>query len=1069
MTFTACEQDAADLFSTDPVAPVMDKPAPVLLTENSTVESVTFSWKGARNLEGDVLYTLYAEHEAETISLTTTTNLYYTAPKETLRSQLLDGFGLDANNNFSISLQVEASNGVLELASEAVTVNIFIYGDYVPAVASLGEAAAEGLVLTEDMSAEVELLNWTAARFEYGKTPTYKVEALFNEKRTELASGLTSTKLMVKPADFNGKLIAMGCTKEAANTLQLIVTAALDGEGAPSLESEAVELTVTPFTPSYPEQIKLCGDFGGHGWNPEGNLPILKGDNIKGEYHGLVSYYGAEWGMKLIYTHPKSGDTVWVGATADEDGVNYTISDDNLNPAEGTYLVYVNLADSKVKLTPVTKIGLIGVGGDWDNDMLFTYNAETGAMELPETLEHTGGEFKVRVNGGWGKPWDDNAQYNLGGDINDLTMDGSNLSPEAGAYKVSMNLSTADNFKLNLEKVGDVEVEDPMDAEYSLIGGFPSTPNWDADYVDLEKGSDVFTAKNVEIPEGTQFKIRKNHDWAVSFGLPEGMEKFTVGSKIKLGGNNIVLSEGGSFDIYFYPKTQECAILKAGEPEPASVVYALIGKFNEWSTGTQVVMEPANNGYVVAKNVNMTGVDLPNNGFKVKENVDNWDNNWGSGSVVELGVSTAVTKGGGNMGLAAEGAYDVYFNPTELLIIVVAAGADDPTGSEPAPEPTAEQIEVGLIGLNGDWSNDLKLTQQADGSYLAENVAIKASDSFKVRMAGNWKDYYNWGLESAGTIENDVLTSLVCSGVSGNISVKADGNYTVYFYPELEGTKVVRNKPAKIKVVMAAAPAPDPVALATPVVTVDPASVEEGQEKTVAVAWAAVENAASYDVVFNGAAAVNVTTNAYTIDAATVKALTKGEYKVSVVAKPAADATAYLASAAGEAKLVVTEAQVTPTPTPGAALEWSNDVWKALYDQLGGNETSAETIDCGNGLIFSKGGGKGIKLGETGGAYRAQLSGSGDASGKTAFLLTVSGPGTLTVDYQASGYKENEVRNLGVAINGTNVDKNGYFADPEARTVKEVDCSTAAANSTIAIYSMKSGIHIFSIKWTPKQ
>lgn len=109
-------------------------------------------------------------------------------------------------------------------------------------------------------------------------------------------------------------------------------------------------------------------------------------------------------------------------------------------------------------------------------------------------------------------------------------------------------------------------------------------------------------------------------------------------------------------------------------------------------------------------------------------------------------------------------------------------------------------------------------------------------------------------------------------------------------------------------------PEPTPTALATPVVTLDPASVEAGAEKEVAVAWAAVENAASYDVVFNGAAPVNVTTNAYKLDAATVKALAKGEYKVSVVAKPAADATAFTQSAAGEATLTVTEA-AAPAPT----------------------------------------------------------------------------------------------------------------------------------------------------------
>ncbi len=106
-----------------------------------------------------------------------------------------------------------------------------------------------------------------------------------------------------------------------------------------------------------------------------------------------------------------------------------------------------------------------------------------------------------------------------------------------------------------------------------------------------------------------------------------------------------------------------------------------------------------------------------------------------------------------------------------------------------------------------------------------------------------------------------------------------------------------------------AAPA---VPLATPVVTLTPASVTAGTEQAVVAAWEAVANAASYKVSFNGAAATTVTEAAYTIAAADVKALAKGEYKLSVVAVPA-DAVAYTESAAGEATLTVTEATTPPS------------------------------------------------------------------------------------------------------------------------------------------------------------
>ena len=144
-------------------------------------------------------------------------------------------------------------------------------------------------------------------------------------------------------------------------------------------------------------------------------------------------------------------------------------------------------------------------------------------------------------------------------------------------------------------------------------------------------------------------------------------------------------------------------------------------------------------------------------------------------------------------------------------------------------------------------------------------------------------------------------------------------------------------------------------------------------------------------------------------------------------------------------------------------------MWKALQEQYGTSETTAETIDCGNGLIFSKGSGKGVKFAGSDPDCRVQLSGSGNATEKCVFLLTVTGPGTLTLDFQASGYKEGEVRKMGVAINGTDVSSDGYFADPDARQIYTIDCSAATAGSIVSMYSMKSGINVYNIKWTPAQ
>lgn len=202
-------------------------------------------------------------------------------------------------------------------------------------------------------------------------------------------------------------------------------------------------------------------------------------------------------------------------------------------------------------------------------------------------------------------------------------------------------------------------------------------------------------------------------------------------------------------------------------------------------------------------------------------------------------------------------------------------------------------IDISSNNDNGDKNIAIAL----DGAVIATKVANKTSVGRKV-----------YDIDCSAAKANSVINVY-----------STDGAYLLYVMKWIPGEG-------------GSTPEPTPTALATPVVTLDPTSVEAGAEKEVAVAWAAVENAASYDVVFNGAAPVNVTTNAYKLDAATVKALAKGEYKVSVVAKPAADATAFTQSAAGEATLTVTEAAA---PAPSETKVYKLIASEVTADQLG--------------------------------------------------------------------------------------------------------------------------------------
>lgn len=791
MAFTACEKDPADLYGVEATAPVMDAHADILLTENSLSETITFSWKEARGMGNDVMYTLYATLDGQELSLTTTNGTYFTAGKDAFRTQLLNGFGLTANDNFSIGMYVAADNGVTVVKSESITMNVFVYGDYIPAIVSVAEGAQGGVVLSEEMTENIELINWTEARFEYGTNPLYKVEIVYNDgERQLLAEKLADTSYAMAPTTLNSTLIALGCPKDAASDVQFIVTSYLEGEGAPQIESQAVTVTVTTYTPSYPEFVQLCGDFGGHAWNTESALPILKGDANTGVYHGLVSIYGQEWGFKVIYTNPKDESVVWLGGTATSEAEPYTFTisasggnmmqvADGAAGVEGTFVFYLDLAAAKLTMAPVTSIGLIGsaTANGWDAQTNFEYNPETGAMEA-KGVELGEGAYKIRVNDNWGNPWEDPYAYNMGGDPNDMTFGGSDIPSEPGVYDVSMNLSTSANYAVTFTKTGDVVIEDPMTKNYGLVG---TINNWGetADLVfEAVEGKDYKVVKNVTLTADDQIKIRVDSDWAENYGGEGETEPYAlaVDTKVTLvaGGKNMSMA-AGSYDFYFYPKTKEFIAIVAGAelPSPA-VTYGVIGAFNDWAS--DVLMEAANNGYVVAKAVALTKVDQPSNGFKIRE-AGNWDVSWGSGTTLELGVPTAVYSNGGNMGLAAEGSYDIYFNATDALVIVVTAGADDPTGAEPVV-PTTDTYSVA-----GDFTSwgDVDMTDNGDGFYVLKNQTVAAGNGFKFKKNHSWADADCWGVDAATTVTIGEAISLIQPGA--NIPVSVDGTFDIYFNP----------------------------------------------------------------------------------------------------------------------------------------------------------------------------------------------------------------------------------------------------------------------------------------------
>ena len=83
--------------------------------------------------------------------------------------------------------------------------------------------------------------------------------------------------------------------------------------------------------------------------------------------------------------------------------------------------------------------------GGWNTDTPLVYNATDATWSVTTNLG--AGKFKFRANGDW--------NINLGGDVSNLTQDGSDIAvEEAGNYTITVYMarSTSDNIYCVLTK-----------------------------------------------------------------------------------------------------------------------------------------------------------------------------------------------------------------------------------------------------------------------------------------------------------------------------------------------------------------------------------------------------------------------------------------------------------------------------------------------------------------------------------------------------------------------------------------------------------------------------------------
>ena len=398
-------------------------------------------------------------------------------------------------------------------------------------------------------------------------------------------------------------------------------------------------------------------------------------ENLGGEFGGIDAEFPVT----------QDGPNIKVGA----DGV-YDLF---VNPGAGTATV-ANASGAKVSHIigsgggddpdpeVVTGWNIIGLNGDWENDILATQDGNVWTAYITADGDT---EFKWRKDGGWDE--------NYGGVMSALgqpfaaVAGGDNIKIGAGFYKVVL-----DTDALTIT-VSDGNV-------WSLIGDFNS---WGGD-VDMVLTDGKWVSPLTKLEGG--FKIRRNHDWAENLGgvMTALGEPFAAVP----GGDNIQV-EAGSYIVTYDPEAATITVSEVG--------WGLVGTINSWGGSPDIVLKEEGQ-FLVARNVALTESDEIKIRYK-----SSWDENRGGATVV--GVPVKAVPGGDNIKPGAAGSYDVYYRPDCEVIIVNPAGAD--------------LNYWGVVGtINGWGAPDVILWQNAEGLLESNEIELSATDEIKIRMNETW-------------------------------------------------------------------------------------------------------------------------------------------------------------------------------------------------------------------------------------------------------------------------------------------------------------------------------------------
>lgn len=665
--------EGTDTFSKDPVVPVMAMHNPILITNETVTENVTFNWEKARFIDTEeYAYDLYVVFGEETVALAEglkTTN--YTLSKEDFRTFMKSNFELEQNSTHSISVYVTITDDAGKVyTADPIYVDVYVYDDAVPSVLTALETK---IVLDKETpAAEIELLTWTKPRLVYGEDVTYNVAMKVGEgEETVLVSGTYDIGYKMTVDALNEAVVAAGGVEEQETEVTFIVYACCASipEGVPT---NAETMAITTYVAVFPETLWVPGSH--QGWAPATAPTIKLSSKTKGLYEGfldLTTADGADVEFKFCLAPNWDNSYGFDNVTTEKKGManvasSSTVGGNNTKAPSGFYYVRLDKKFGKLEMYEVKNLELIGsfAASGWGNTIAMNWNSATKTWtSSSEVVLKTNDEILIRFNSAW--------DHKFGGSFSDIEFGGNNIvfAGSEGSYEVVLDASSADFTMRALNKASD----------YFLVGGPTSWSGTDKLLPCYPSGATTFTFTSKLVADKNYFKFWPSADfgnWNLAFGYPSG-DNSDFSGVLKQADNTGALCFPTAGE--YYTITLDFTALKFTQTKlenQAPTEYAtigVVGSFNGWTANSddyqmkQVADAPHNwylLDFVFADATDGKDVE------EIKFNANKaWDVSWGGEKDFDSERFGTLTPG--NNCQITPGTYDIYFNDITLQYMFI--------------------------------------------------------------------------------------------------------------------------------------------------------------------------------------------------------------------------------------------------------------------------------------------------------------------------------------------------------------------------------------------------------------